>query len=336
MSREWRFLPPRRIAPKFAVQPHSGSSFAGCNPCALVAAGPPGNAGGKGFPVLPNQVFSRLPPKQRRGLAASLLASALRQRGLAEQRPQNIFFVCYSFYLPFHYAAKYQPERLTRCELPALRITQEDPCTTSKPAIYSAINSLPAPYARAGCRAFPSYPCCFMPGQPGQPGQPLESLANRSFRVFNLHIYAGTQPGHAGTLRYQGVSGRAIRRVHGHAPLSCAIRFQGFCSRSQTRPSVPPWSLVGVVRQGLEALAAAQPVGGWGIGPAGDQLTACGRQASAIARQIATLGTTPPVVPGALGVANGRQPGRRVCAIARGGRCLSRLDMGRGLRFTPG
>ena len=61
--------------------------------------------------------------------------------------------------------------------------------------------------------AVSSYPYRFMPGQPGQPGQTLESLANRMFRVFNLHIYAGTQPGHAGTLRNQDVSGRAKCRA---------------------------------------------------------------------------------------------------------------------------
>ena len=51
------------------------------------------------------------------------------------------------------------------------------------------------------------------PGQPGQPGQTTEILTNRAFRVFNLHICTGTQPGHAGTLRNQDVSGRAKCRA---------------------------------------------------------------------------------------------------------------------------
>ena len=42
-----------------------------------------------------------------------------------------------------------------------------------------------------------------------------ETPMNRAFRVFHLHIYAGTQPGHAGTLRYQDVSGRAKPRARG-------------------------------------------------------------------------------------------------------------------------
>ena len=103
---------------------------------------------------------------------------------------------------------------------------------------------------------------------------------------------------------------------------------------SQSRPSVPPRPLVGVVRQGFEALAAAQPIGGGGIGPAGDQLTAGGRQASAIARQVAALGTAPPVVPGALGVVNVGQSGRRIRSLVR--RFLSRLDMRRGLHVATG
>jgi len=61
--------------------------------------------------------------------------------------------------------------------------------------------------------AFSSYPYQNTPGQPGQPGQTPETLTNRAFRVFNLHVYAGTQPGHAGTLRYQDVSGRAKGRA---------------------------------------------------------------------------------------------------------------------------
>ena len=62
-----------------------------------------------------------------------------------------------------------------------------------------------------------SYPYRFVPGQPGQPGQTTEILTNRAFRVFNLHICTGTQPGHAGTLRNQDVSGRAKRHVQGRA-----------------------------------------------------------------------------------------------------------------------
>ena len=65
-----------------------------------------------------------------------------------------------------------------------------------------------------------SYPYRFVPGQPGQPGQTTEILTNRAFRVFNLHICTGTQPGHAGTLRYQGVAGRANGRTLGHGNLS--------------------------------------------------------------------------------------------------------------------
>ena len=62
-----------------------------------------------------------------------------------------------------------------------------------------------------------SYPYRFVPGQPGQPGQTTEILTNRAFRVFNLHICTGTQPGHAGTLRNQDVSGRAKRHIQGRA-----------------------------------------------------------------------------------------------------------------------
>ena len=63
--------------------------------------------------------------------------------------------------------------------------------------------------------AFPSYPYCFMPGQPGQPGHLPETRMDRAFRVSNLHIQAGTPPGHAGTLRYQDVAGRAKGRARG-------------------------------------------------------------------------------------------------------------------------
>jgi hypothetical protein len=164
-----------------------------------------------------------------------------------------------------------------------------------------------------------------MPGQPGQPGQTPETLTSRAFRVFNLHIYAGTQPGHAGTLRNQDVSGRAKRRIDGRAPLPRVVRFQSLSGRSQARPSIPPWSLVGIVRQGLETLAAAQPIRRGGIGPAGDQLTAGSRQAAAITRQVAALGTAPPVVPAPLRIVNARQAGRRVHALACRRRSLSRL-----------
>jgi len=204
----------------------------------------------------------------------------------------------------------------------------------SPPVFLTQNHLLPAPYARAGCRAFSSYPYRFWLGQLGQLGQTPESLANRAFVVFILDIYAGTQPGHAGTLQNQDVSGRAFCRFHGRAPMSRVVRFQGFSGRSQARPSVPPCPLVRVARQGFEALATAQPVRGGCIGPAGDQLTAGGRQASAIARQIAALGTAPPVVSGALGVANARQRGRRVRFLVR--RCLSRLDMRLGLHVATG
>ncbi len=234
------------------------------------------------------------------------------------------------------------PADAARCELPAPKTPREDPQPNQPPAasppcpgrFLTQNHLLPAPYARAGCRAFSSYPYRFVPGQPGQPGQTPETLTNRAFCKFNLNIYAGTQPGHAGTLQNQDVSGRAKCHIDGRAPLSRVVRFRGFSGRLQARPSVPPCPLVGVARQGLEALAAAQPVRGGRIGPAGDQLTAGGRQASAIARQVAALGTAPPVVPGALGVVNVRQRGRRVCFLVR--RCLSRLDMRRGLHVATG
>ena len=69
--------------------------------------------------------------------------------------------------------------------------------------------------------AFSSYPYPKQPGQPGQPGHLPETRMNRVFRVSNLHIYAGTQPGHAGTLRYQDVAGRAkgrAKRLPGPVP----------------------------------------------------------------------------------------------------------------------
>ena len=113
-----------------------------------------------------------------------------------------------------------QPKRFTRCKLPAMRMTQEDPCTCLEAAIFSAISSLPAPYTRAGCMAFSSYPYRFVPGQPGQPGQTPETIANRSSYKFIMNIFAGTQPGHAGTLRYQDVADRANGHTLGHGNLS--------------------------------------------------------------------------------------------------------------------
>jgi hypothetical protein len=61
--------------------------------------------------------------------------------------------------------------------------------------------------------AFSSYPYQNTPGQPGQPGQTPENLANRASCKFYLNICTGTQPGQAGTLRYQDVSGRAKGRA---------------------------------------------------------------------------------------------------------------------------
>ena len=212
---------------------------------------------------------------------------------------------------------------------------REDPCTPHEPAICSAINSLPAPYARAGHMAFSSNPYRFMPGQPGQPGQTPESLANRSFRIFNLHTYTGTQPGHAGTIRFQDVSGRAKHHIYGRAPPSRVVRFRRFCSHSQAGPSVPPCSLVGVARHWLEALAAAQPIGRRRIGPTGDQLTAGGRQASAIVRQVPALRTAPPVVPGPFRRTNARQPGGRVHCLACRRAFLSRLGNRQGRCIAP-
>ena len=63
--------------------------------------------------------------------------------------------------------------------------------------------------------AFSSYPYRFVPGQPGQPGQMPETVASSESCKFSLNIYTGTQPGHAGTLRYQDVSGRAKCRARG-------------------------------------------------------------------------------------------------------------------------
>jgi len=237
-----------------------------------------------------------------------LSAIGQNQTGLAGLRPLNCdFLVCLSF-SPFHYVLDLRPKTFTRSQLPANKMHREDPCTPHEPAICSAINSLPAPYARAGHMAFSSNPYRFMPGQPGQPGQTPESLANRSFRIFNLHTYTGTQPGHAGTIRFQDVSGRAKHHIYGRAPPSRVVRFRRFCSHSQAGPSVPPCSLVGVARHWLEALAAAQPIGRRRIGPTGDQLTAGGRQASAIVRQVPALRTAPPVVPGPFRRTNARQP----------------------------
>ena len=62
---------------------------------------------------------------------------------------------------------------------------------------------------------FSSYPHPNMPGQPGQPGHLPETRMDRAFRVSILHIQAGTQPGHAGTLQNQDVSGRAQGRARG-------------------------------------------------------------------------------------------------------------------------
>ena len=188
-----------------------------------------------------------------------------------------------------------------------------------------------------------SYPYRFMPGQPGQPGQTPETLANRSFRVRNLHIFAGTQPGHAGTLRYQDVAGQAKGRICGPLSLSRIAAHvvhlprsvPPFSNRSQPRPSVPPWSLVGVVRQGLEALTAAQQVRGWGIGPAGDDVPPCSRHTSAIASQVPALSTAPPVVSAPFTRTNARQPGGRGrCLECRRG-ILPRFGLRRGPGIAP-
>ncbi len=108
-----------------------------------------------------------------------------------------------------------------------------------------------------------------------------------------------------------------------------------FANRSQPRPSVPPWSLVGVVRQGLEALTAAQQIRGWGIGPAGDDVPPCSRHTSAIAGQVPALCTAPPVVPVPFAHTSARQPCVR-------GRCLEcqrgilpRFGMHRGPGIAP-
>ena len=69
--------------------------------------------------------------------------------------------------------------------------------------------------------AFSSYPYRFAVGQVGQVGQSPETRMNRAFHVSNLHIYAGTQPGHAGTLQNQDVAGRAkgrAKRLPGPVP----------------------------------------------------------------------------------------------------------------------
>ncbi len=58
-----------------------------------------------------------------------------------------------------------------------------------------------------------SYPYRFALGQVGQLGQTLKTLANRVFHFSYLHIYAGTAPGHGGTLHFQDVSGRAKCRA---------------------------------------------------------------------------------------------------------------------------
>ena len=154
---------------------------------------------------------------------------------------------------------------------------------------------------------------------------------------------AGTQPGHAGTLRYQDVAGRAKGRICGPLSLSRIAAHvvhlprsvPPFSNRSQPRPSVPPWSLVGVVRQGLEALTAAQQVRGWGIGPAGDDVPPCSRQASAIAGKVATLGTAPPVVPDTLRRTNARQPGSRSCGLDCRRDILPRFGKHRGPGIAP-
>ena len=108
-----------------------------------------------------------------------------------------------------------------------------------------------------------------------------------------------------------------------------------FSNLSQPRPSVPPRSLVGVVRQGLEALTAAQQVRGWGIGPAGDDVPPCSRQASAIAGKVATLGTAPPVVPDTLRRTNARQPGSRSCGLDCRRDILPRFGKHRGPGIAP-
>lgn len=184
--------------------------------------------------------------------------------------------------------------------------------------------------------AFSSYPYPFALGQLGQPGQTPETIANRALRASILHNYTGPRLGHAGPIQFQDVSGQAQRRIDRRAPLSRVVRFRGFSGRSQARPSAPPRPLVGVVRQGFEAFAAAQQVGRGGIGSAGDQLTAGGRQASAIAPQVATLSTASPVVSQPLAGVNARKPGRRGCSLACRRRSRSRFDMRRGLHVATG
>jgi hypothetical protein len=120
--------------------------------------------------------------------------------------------------------------------------SQEGPAT-ARPAVWSpcpgpfpAQNKLcPPPYARAGCRAFSSYTYRFAPGQPGQPGQTPESLANRPFCKSYLNIYTGTQPGHAGTLRYQDVAGHTKGRPSRHRRQRFAAAGVSGCRRLGSR-----------------------------------------------------------------------------------------------------
>jgi hypothetical protein len=129
-------------------------------------------------------------------------------------------------------------------------------------AFSDAKRTPPHPPRAAGFGAFPSYPYCFAPGQPGQPGQTPETMTNRAFKFSILHKSTGTQPGHAGTLRYQGVARQAARAITGRRNmpgLGCRrVRFAPNWRSSQPRPSVPPWSLVGIARQGGEGFAAPQ------------------------------------------------------------------------------